>query len=299
MHARTTTKYLLYLPALLLLVACGGSGEDTGTDIAGTDTLKSEARPSGNGILNMGGKVFAIPSPVQVAMVLRKSGAKYQKELPLATDAAGKAVDKRSQALLMGVYGADLGYVTIFSDASKAMSTMQAIEKLSSALNMGNAFDPALVDRFKRNLGSEDSLLRLSGSAFRAADAYLKNDERNDISAMVMAGGWVEALYLAVSSPAAATDKELMNRIGEQRSTVGNLVGLLMASVPDAGNDPLVLQLNSVLNTVESTYAFKKPVTDASARTTFINSTSTVTLSAEQLKAITDKVTAIRKMITA
>jgi hypothetical protein len=103
------------------------------------------------------------------------------------------------QSTILGVYGADLAYVTVHKDGQRAMATMQAIEKLGGKLELTNSFDRALLDRFKTNLGSEDSLLQFSGTAFRAADQYLKNNQRDDVSALVFAGGWVESLYLTIS----------------------------------------------------------------------------------------------------
>jgi hypothetical protein len=103
------------------------------------------------------------------------------------------------QSAILGIYGADLAYVTVHKDGQRAMATMQAIEKLGNKLELTNSFDRALLDRFKSNLGSEDSLLQFSGTAFRAADQYLKNNQRDDVSALVLAGGWIESLYLTVS----------------------------------------------------------------------------------------------------
>ena len=41
-----------------------------------------------------------------------------------------------------------------------------------------HAFEATIVERFRDNLSSSDSLLRLSGMAFRAADEYLEQDQR-------------------------------------------------------------------------------------------------------------------------
>jgi len=58
-------------------------------------------------------------------------------------------------------------------------------------------------------------------------------------------------------------------------------------------------KLASDFDAVSSTYTYEKPVTNAAARTTFINSTSTISIPAERLEAIRKKVEAIRNMILA
>ena len=283
----------------LLLGACNGSGD---ADAGGTDTLATDTTPKETEVLTVGGKVFSIPSPVQTAFAIRKAGLKYQKDLVAPLEKGDALTGKVAQAAVLGMYGADLAYVTVHRDGQKALATMQAIEKLGGKLELTNAFDRALIDRFKNNLGSEDSLLRFSGTAFRAADQYLKNSEREDVSALVLAGGWVESMHLTISDPAAIKDQNMLNRVGEQKTALGGLIELLERSDKDQAAATLITalkELQAEFADVTSTYVFEKPVTDVAAKTTFINSKSTVTIAPEKISAIAAKVASIRSMILA
>ena len=118
----------------------------------------------------------------------------------------------------------------------------------------------------------------------------------------MLAGGWLESLYLTVSDPAATKDQTLVNRIGEQKNTLAALVDLLERSDKEKVAGPFVAglkELNTLFAGVTSTYTFQEPVTDAAKKTTFINSTSSITIPADQLGAITAKVAALRNMILA
>ena len=209
----------------LVFSACGG-GTDGG-DVKQPDTLSTEQTAKETEIIGVGGKLFSVPSPAQTALAIRKAGLKYQKELAAPLDKGEMLTGKVAQATVLGVYGADLAYVTVHKDGQRALATMQAIEKLGGKIEVTNAFDRALMDRFKKNMGSEDSLLRFSGTAFRAADQYLKNNDRNDVSALILAGGWISPLYLTVADEAALGNKVLMDRIGEQKNTLTGLVALI------------------------------------------------------------------------
>lgn len=284
----------------MFLIGCGGPSA-TETQTPEKDTLAVEGT-TGQQLLNVGGKVFNVPSPVETALAIRKAGLQYRKDLPLALSKGDSAAGKVQQSLLLGAYGADLAYVTVHKDGQRALTTAQAIEKLGAKLGVNNAFDRATMDRFKKNMGSEDSLLLLSGSAFRDADEYLKNNERNDVSALVLAGGWVESLHLVLSDPAAVQDRALVDRIGEQRKTLDNLIGLLAATDADGSAAALVgglKQLQGHFAGITSTYAFEAPVTDRAKKTTFINSRSSVTIPAGTLEAIAASVASIRSMFTA
>ncbi len=300
MAALHSSSITLGLGISLLLAACGGPGtEGNGT---GTDSLATEQPTKDSEIIGIGGKLFSIPSPAQTALAMRKAGLKYQKDLTAPLEKGGTLTTKVAQSLALGVYGADLAYVTVHKDGARAMATMQAIEKLGGQLGVTNAFDRTLLDRFKSSMNNEDSLLRLSGTAFRAADQYLKMNESEDVSALVLAGGWVESLYLTVSDAAALKDQAMVNRIGEQKSTLDALVQLIEASDKEGMAAEMLKamkDLQSEFSAVTSTYTFAEPVTDAAAKTTFINSTTQVSIPAEKVATITAKVTAIRNMILA
>jgi hypothetical protein len=300
MSVSSSSKIALGLGLGLFLAACGGS--DTQSEKPAVDTLAVDTTAKETELLNVGGRIFSIPSPVQAALAMRKAGLKYRKELAAPLEKADPAVGKTAQSTLLGIYGADLAYATVHKDGQRAMATMQAIEKVGSKLELTNAFDRALLDRFKSNLGSEDSLLQFSGVAFRAADRYLKENQRNDVSALVLAGGWIESLYLTISDPAAANDQSIVNRIGEQKNSLDALVELVQTTDTANGAANIVAglkELQALFAKVSSTYTFQEPVTDAGKKTTFINSTSTVTIPADQLKAIVTKVTDIRNLMLA
>lgn len=300
MAAFPTSPIILGLGLGLTLAACGGP--DPGTDGTATDSLATEQPVKETEIIGIGGKFFSVPSPVQTALAIRKAGLKYQKDLTAPLDKGTMVSGRAAQASLLGVYGADLAYVTVHKDGQRALATMQAIEKLGGQLELTNAFDRALLDRFKSNMGSEDSLLRFSGTAFRAADQYLKSNDRNDVSALVLLGGWVESLYLTISDPNSLKDPLLVNRIGEQKNTLSGLVQLIETSDKE-GNAAALLtalkELQAEFAAVTSTYTFEKPVTDIAAKTTFVNSKSQVSIPAEKVGAITAKITALRNMILA
>jgi len=295
-------KWPVSVAMALSLLSCGGGAEGTKDAPAKADTLDTTAQGSESGLMNVGGKLFSIPSPVQTALLIRKAGLPYDKALPLPAESIDRLASKIQRALALGAFGADLAYVTVHKDGQRALSTLQTVQKLSGQLELSNAFDQQLIDGFKKSINNEDSLLRFSGSAFRSADQYLKNNNRDDVSALVLAGGWIEGMYLTVSRATEKSDPALSTRIGEQRKTIENLIALLEGADAEHASATLVVGLKDVLAAyqgVGNTYEFRPPTTDVAHKTTWINSVSTVTITAEQFKAIADKVKALRATLTA
>lgn len=300
MSASIFLKIATGLAVCLLVQGCGGpSGDGSAPGASDTLTTDSADHP---GVMKVGGKLFSLPSPVQTALLIRKLGLDYQQDLVVPPTKLDAMTTRNAKALAMGMYGADLAYLTMYKDGQRAVSTLQAIERLGNALDVGNAFDQPLMERFKNNLNNEDSLLLLGSAAYQAADRYLKSNERADISALVLAGGFIESLYLSTASPGALKDQNLANRIGEQKTTLTNLIGLLKEMGDQDGLAPLTTQLGELGDLfagITRTYEYAEPVTEEASKTTYINSTSTVSITGDQLKAIATKVSAIRNSILA
>lgn len=302
MRSLTPLKWTASVAVALSLLSCGGGADGTKDPNAKADTLDTSAQQVTTGLMKVGGKLFSIPSPVQTALLIRKIGLPYDKALPMPAGAVDKMASKLQRSLALGAFGADLAYVTVHKDGQRALSTLQTVQKLSAQLELSNAFDQELLDGFKKSLNNEDSLLRFTGSAFRMADQYLKSNNRGDVSALVLTGGWIEGMYLTLSGTTEKSDAALTNRLGEQRKTLTSLIALLESTDTDKAHGVLVAGLKEVLGAYEgvvTTYEFSAPTTDATKKTTWVNSVSSVTMTPEQFKAITDKVKALRATLTA
>lgn len=296
MSSHRTLPISIGVCAALLLGSCGtNETPESSTPVVDTTVVETDQ------VVSLGGRLFSVPSPISSALAIRDAGLAYQRDALLALETGAALTGRTEQALAMGMYGADLAYATAHQDGQRTLATLQAIERLSGSLELSNAFDKVLLDRFKTNLANEDSLLRLSGAAFRAADEYLKTNERDDVSLLILAGGWLEALHLSLADPNAATSKAIMTRVGEQGHTLNGLIELFDGSVDErtkALRDGLV-DLQVEFKDIEIKYTFEAPVTDRDSRTTFINSTSKVTMGAGKLNAIATKVAALRTSLLA
>ncbi len=264
--------------------------------------MDTAAANTHGGVVKVGGQIVAVPSPVQTALLIKKLGLPYEKALPLEASILEKLATSDQHALALGAFGADLAYVTVHRDGQRALNILQTIQTLSGKLDLSNAFDQGLLDSFKRSLNNEDSLLRFSGTAYRAADQYLKNNDRNVVSSLVLAGGWIESMYLTVSGAGTKPDAALMSRLGEQRRTLSALVAMFEQGQGGKGQETLLAGLKDLLvefDGVTTTYQFQPPTVDAAKKTTYINSTSTVAMAPEKFAAIATKVKALRTTITA
>jgi len=296
-----TAKFLKLRDYVLLLsvvsifsFGCGTSEKNDKESAA--EPLDSTA----SNILNVNGQIFSIPSPIQTAMMIKQSGANYNKEMLNSAQNSSTYSTSFKKALNLGVYGADLGYVTIYEQTQDAISYLNSVKKIADDLGVSGAFTPETVNRFQKNLGNKDSLLALVSVGYRASDAYLKNNDRSEVSGLILTGGWIESLNFAVSVLKIKDNEEVKRRIAEQKSSLNSLIKLLNANYSQPEYAQLVdaLQdLSKVFDGIEFKYSYEKPTVDLDKKLTIINSKTEVKISAEQVQAISEKAKSIRNQI--
>ncbi|MBK7182274.1 MAG: hypothetical protein IPH89_04720 [Bacteroidetes bacterium] len=290
-----TLKGSLVLLSVTALLTTGCGGDDT----ANTDELPP-VDSTQTTILNINGEIFSIPSPIQTAFLIKNSGAAYSKEILNPASKSSDYSTNFSKALNLGIYGADLGYVTIYDQTQDAIGYLNSAKKLADELGVSGAFDTKTIERFQKNLGNKDSMLVLVGVAYRSSDSYLKNNDRNDVSGLVLAGGWLESLYFATNVYKTKPNEDVKRRIAEQKSSLQSLIKLLTQYYSQPEYTEFIDNLNdlaTVFDGVEFKYTYEKPTTDAEKKLTTINSKSEVNITPEQIESISQKVKSIRSQI--
>lgn len=258
-----------------------------------------EKTPSTN-IIKVDNALFSIPSPMQTSILIKKVGANYRKELTNSVSNNSKYASNFKKALNLGIYGADLGYVTIYDQSQDAVAYLGVITKISNDLGVSGAFDQALINRFQKNMGNKDSLMGMVSLSFRAGNAYLQTNERKDVAALVIAGGYIESLFLTVSLANEIKNSEIISRVGEQKSSLDNLIKLLNPYYQQAEYTEFIDQLIDLayeFDAIETIYKYVPPSTDEASKTTYINSSSQVIIQNETLTTITQKVKNLRNQI--
>lgn len=298
---KTILKTTLFSMAFsaLLLTGCSGDEVDPGTDTTQPPIGEDLKNKTGFQV-ELDGQIISIPSPIQTAFLIQKSGASFSETYINPADNYSLYSTKFRKALNLGVYGADMGYVTIYDNNDQAVKYLNAIQIMASDLDVAGAFDKQMIDRFSSNMGNEDTMLTIVAEAFRQGDTYLKNNDRNEVATLILAGGWIEALYFATSVAKDDGSPEVITRIGEQKKTLENLTLLVGQYYNDESFAELydnLVDLQASFEAIETKYVYEKPVTHPEKKLTVIDCKSEVTMSDATLQEIADKVSAMRNEI--
>lgn len=252
---------------------------------------------SSTGTVKLDGQIISIPSPNQLAILVRQSNVPFRPEKLHDLKKTDFYLSEQKKALNLGVYGADLAYIANFDKGQLANDYFDAVGKVAGELEILDHIDGKLVSRLSNNISNRDSVLRLSSQFFHSADRYLKNNKRTDLAGLVLLGGWVESIHFATE--AAKTNEDVKRRIAEQKHACASLTNLIM-KINDPSLDSLLdqlIELNNIYSELSGNYTYSKPITDEKEKTTYITSKSSVNMDQKQLEAVSNRIEAIRSII--
>ncbi|MFK7756749.1 MAG: hypothetical protein AB8B53_07440 [Flavobacteriales bacterium] len=291
---------ILSLSCTMLVLIGSGCGEQPEKKPEVEKNSEKEVAPeaisAGGNVLKLNNQLFSIPSPIQTAILIRKQKLEFNSDLVSDLSQVDSYLSKNKQALNLGVLGSDLAYLSNYNDAKRSLSFLSDIEKLAEKLDIKANIDPSLIKRFNENIDIPDSLNVINADFYKNAERHLKDNMQNEISSLILVGGWVESLHFATHN---ASNEFLRSRIGEQKSTVGNVKSIMKNFKDDLGKEILaeLEELERAFGKLNVNYEFVKPITDPSSKTTYIKSKSEVELSDSELERIKSSVTKIRTLI--
>ena len=295
--------YFLFAAAsifVLSLASCGGEDPKKMGSESSEETTTPKAKSSGSSVLKVGDKLFNLPSPLETAMLIQEVGGHFNESMLNPIVDAGQYSVKEKQAMNLGVYGADLGYCLIYNQSQKAFTLLATTKKLGTEIGISPALYKGLIKRFEGNMENKDSLLIFVSELNLLSDEYLKENESEDLSAMILYGGWVESLYFDSELSKSLDNAKLRARVGEQKNTLENLIGLISQQNADGRFDDILTSLNDLKASfakVNSTYSYFEPETKPDQQLTIIKSKSSVELDDALMEEISNKITALRNSI--
>jgi hypothetical protein len=217
--------FLLISSFAIMLCACGvkqDEVDDSGDDsmIVGLDSQKISAQNVFN----------TISSRSTILDLTKKANAEYNVQFLNSPDGVNKYSLESSRALNLGVYGADLNVASIYDQTQETMLFFKCVSILAKSIGVSNSFDENMGDRMTANQDNRDSTLNIISHAFKSADVTLRKNNRPGTSSLLVAGAWIEGLYVACQTAKETKNEPIIKEIFAQNESLTNLIGLLKSS---------------------------------------------------------------------
>jgi len=287
----------------VLLAACGSDKKsDEQAFLETLDSGKAEGPTISEAVI--GDILQQIPSPLEISVLLKESGKKYNSAMLNSADNLPKYNSNYRKALNLGIYGTDLGYTNIYEQNQDGVKYISSIKSLADGLNIGQFFDIETIGRLATNSKNLDSLLLITTQNFNSINHYLQTQGRANLSVLLLTGGWLEAMHItcnvAISDP---NNKELQEKIGEQKVILENIM-LLLSFYKDSDQNMASLlndmnELKAAFDKVNITYTYKESTFEVVDGVMVIkdNSSTTIDITPDDIDSIRTITGSIRNKI--
>jgi len=114
--------------------------------------------------------------------------------VPFSSDYLASSLDPNKQqtafdkALTLGILGADLGYLNMYERQVRPSISFLLSGSLLRESGLASFFDFETIKRLSLNRSNLDSLLFLSIDSYTQIDKYLRDNDRGQLSALMIIG---------------------------------------------------------------------------------------------------------------
>lgn len=218
----------LYSPLLLLFLVFGFSAcnhDEKSDDIISEDehTIQAvqETKFNAQNVFN------SLPDRKLILELIEKNRIEYNPEFLNDPNSVNKYTIEFFKAVNLGIYGSDLNIASSFDQTQESMVFLKCVNVLAGSLGVNNVFDQKLFDRIQAQESNKDSILEIVIDAFKKVDETLKYNNRPATSAYILAGCWVEGLYVSCQMAQTLETENIVKAIIDQKESLKHLIVML------------------------------------------------------------------------
>jgi hypothetical protein len=229
---------------MIVIASCKSGGDKADSlDLDDSDLVQGELEVSGEVMQDI---IQSVSSPVEMAALVKGLGVEFSNRYLAPTDDVDELTTSFQKAFHLGIYGADLGYLNMYNKTANVIDYISAIKTLADGIRVGQFFDFTTLKRLAQSSQNLDSLMYLSVHSFNQMDQYLRDNNRSNLSALMVIGVWVEGQYLATQVVKEAPHPDLAERIGEQKIILEKLILIVKNFAENKQFENLLDELNKI-----------------------------------------------------
>lgn len=167
---------------------------------------------------------YAVPSPEEILSYIHNNKITYTPKLMNSPTNSDKYQTSKERLVAFGMYLADMAYAGSFEQSGTALRYFEVTERSGKSMNLFPAEIESLVERMLNNMNRIDSINNIYDELYLMVIANLHDTDRFGEYALISAGGFIEALYLALnSSDSDLKEDEFRMRVWDQKMILDQL----------------------------------------------------------------------------
>jgi hypothetical protein len=172
----------------------------------------------------------SLPDRKIVLGLIEENKLQYNPDFLNDPNSVGKYTVEFFKATNLGIYGSDLNIASSFDQTQESLVFLKCVNVLAGHLGVNNVFDQRLFDRIQAQESNKDSILEIVIDAFKRVDETLKYNNRPATSAFILAGCWIEGLYVSCQMALEANNEQIIKAILQQKESLKHLIIMLESS---------------------------------------------------------------------
>lgn len=191
--------------------------------------------------------VYPLPTSAKIIKMLTDLDVGYMIGLTNPAPNVKKYYLSYTRSINLGVYGADLSYVSLYNNTQEVTTYLDVIRSLSNDLNMAKIYDRSLYDSIRKNIDNRNRLVDILTTTFDNIYNYMADNDQQTLALLVVGGAWVEGMYLTTNvSEAAYNVATIANVLLEQKKSFETFLDLTKTYMGDTMIRDFVKELEPI-----------------------------------------------------
>lgn len=298
------TLALAVTGSALFLASCGNGEKPEGGDDHMNDSTKVDSSAANNNV-PANEMSYQVPSPKEMFQFIRQVGSKNNKRTDIlnSPDNAKNYNEPKVKAVNFGIYSCDLTYCSIFEIGADMLKYFKVVKQLGDDIGVSTSIKADMVKRLEKNMSNPDSLVEIADDMYFSSFETLQNGQQGNTLALVVAGGYIEGLYIATNLIKYEKNSPAIERIAGEKFTLENIIDFMKKYESDANVKDVIAKLTDLKAAFEQDITtkdkgkveMKKGEKDQAV---VLGGGEELSMTEAQYKAIAEKVAAIRNSFT-
>ncbi len=219
MTGKNNIILLIIITGIIILNSCTCVQSEKSDQNSGSNESASLSLYDGESV------IYLIPPPGEILDRFHGAGIGYNQEFLNPVSQKDRYIGSMAQSLNLGVYIADMAYLSLFERYNESVEYLEVIQSLSYEVGISSGVFESLITRAKANAGVVDSLFNISNEAFADLLEFLEEGGKENTIALISAGAYIESLYLALQSAGEYSEENtILQMISDMMFPLNNIM---------------------------------------------------------------------------
>lgn len=187
-----------------------------------------EATESSTGNQEIREVLYSMYLPTDMTEIFNRSGSNYDSGIPVSIDDITLFQEKEDIAVMLGMLGVDITYMKMLDQSTLAAEYYNAMHTLAMKTELPPDIFERASERVETYFSSNDTLPAVIEEIYRESDDYYKKNGDDNLAALALLGGWVEAMYVGAQIyDSSEGNTDLAEKLLQQKFSLNSIYTLL------------------------------------------------------------------------